>query len=49
MINRILKTQADEDNELITKEDILEIKQSILEIEQGKFKTLEQMKSKYNL
>ena len=49
MINRILKSQADEDSELLTKEDILEIEQSIRDIKKGKFKTLEQMKTKYNL
>ena len=49
MINRILKSQAEEDAELLTKEDILEIEQSIKDIKKGKFKTLEQMKTKYGL
>jgi hypothetical protein len=49
MINRILKSQAEEDAELLTKEDILEIEQSIKDIKKGKFKTLEQMKAKYGL
>ena len=49
MFNRILKSQSEEDQMLLTQEDILDIKRSILEIEEGKFKTLEQMKSKYNL
>ena len=49
MINRILKSQAEEDAELLTKEDILEMEQSIKDIKKGKFKTLEQMKAKYGL
>jgi len=49
MINRILKSQAEEDAELLTSEDILEIEQSIKDIKKGKFKTLEQMKTKYGL
>ena len=49
MFNRILKSQSEEDQMLLTQEDIRDIKKSILEIEEGKFKTLEQMKSKYNL
>ena len=49
MINRILKSQAEEDAELLTKEDILEMERSIKDIKKGKFKTLEQMKAKYGL
>ena len=49
MINRILKSQAEEDAELLTKGDILEIEQSIKDIKKGKFKTLDQMKAKYDL
>jgi len=49
MINRILKSQADEDAELLTDKDILEIEQSIKDVKKGKFKTLEQMKTKYVL
>jgi len=49
MINRILKSQSDEDEELLTKEDILEIEQSIKDIKKGKFKTMKQMKAKYGL
>ena len=49
MINRILKSQAEEDAELLTSADILEIEQSIKDIKKGKFKTLEQMKAKYGL
>ena len=49
MINRILKSQAEEDHELLTRKDILDIKKSISKIKQGKFKTLTQMKTKYKL
>ena len=49
MINRVLKSQAEEDAELLTDADILEIEQSIKDIRKGKFKTLEQMKVKYGL
>ncbi|NQV39328.1 MAG: hypothetical protein HQ505_02110 [Nitrosopumilus sp.] len=49
MINRILKSQSEEDAELLTGADILEIEQSIKDIKKGKFKTLEQMKAKYDL
>ena len=48
MINRVLKSQAEKDAKL-TDVDILEIRQSIKDIKKGKFKTLEQMKAKYNL
>ena len=49
MINRILKSHAQEDVKLLTKEDISEIEQSVKDIKKGKFKTLEQMKTKYDL
>ena len=49
MINRILKSQAEEDLELLTRQDILDINKSISEMKQGKFKTLKQMKTKYKL
>ena len=49
MINRILKAKSDEDNNLLTSEDITQIKESILEIEQGNYKTQAQMKEKYGL
>ena len=49
MINRILKSQAEEDFELLTRKNILDIKKSISKIKQGKFKTLKQMKTKYKL
>ena len=49
MINRVLQSQAEEDSELLTDADILEIEESIRDIKKGKFKTLEQMKAKYDL
>jgi len=49
MINRILKVKSEEDADLLSAEDIREIKASVLEIEQGNFKTQAQMKEKYGL
>lgn len=49
MINRILKSKVEEDTDLLTEKDILEIKASILEIENGNYKTQSQMKEKYGL
>lgn len=49
MINRILKAKAQEDDELLTAEDIKGIKESIEDIEKGQFKTQAQMKEKYGL
>ena len=49
MINRILKSKAAEDAELLTKEDLAEIKQSVLEFEQGKFYTLDEIKKEFGL
>lgn len=49
MINRILKAKSEEDAELLTTGDILEIKASVLEIEQGNFVTQAQMEKKYGL
>ncbi len=39
----------EEDEELLTEEELAEIKASIAEIEQGNYKTQEQMKEKYGL
>ncbi len=49
MINRILKHQKEEDEELLTDKEIIEIKKSIADIEQGNYVTQEQMKKKYGL
>ena len=49
MINRILKHQKEEDEELLTDKEIVEIKKSITDIEQGNYVTQEQMKKKYGL
>ncbi len=49
MINRILKHQKEEDEELLTEKDIAEIKASVADIEQGNYITQEQMKKKYGL
>ena len=37
------------DNDLLTKEDILEIEQSLKEVKKGNYKTQAQMKEKYGL
>ncbi len=49
MINRILKHQKEEDDELLTEKEIAEIKASVADIEQGNYITQEQMKKKYGL
>ncbi len=49
MINRVLKHQKEEDEELLTENDIAEIKASVADIEQGHYMTQEQMKKKYGL
>ncbi len=49
MINRILKHQKEEDEELLTEKEIAEIKASVADIEQGNYITQEQMKKKYGL
>jgi len=49
MINRILKSQSDEDEELLTREDVLEMEQSVKDVKKGRFKTMKQMKAKYGL
>ena len=49
MINRILKRQKEEDEELLTSEDIAKLKESVLEIEKGNYMTQEQIKEKYGL
>ena len=49
MINRILKHYAEENEALLTEEDVSEIELSVKEIKEGKFKTLEQMKTKYGM
>lgn len=49
MINRILKIQKEEDDELLTPENIVELEASVLEIEKGNYATQYQMKEKYGL
>ena len=49
MINRILRRQKEEDEELLAENDIAKLKASVLEIEKGNHTTQEQMKEKYGL
>jgi hypothetical protein len=49
MINRILKSAIEEDADLLTDKDVLEIEKSMREIKKGKFITHKQLKKKYGL
>ena len=48
MINRILKS-LEEDADLLTDKDLLEIEKSMQEIKKGKFITHKELKKKYGL
>lgn len=49
VLYRMYVSIKENDAELLTKEDILEIEQSIKEIKKGNYKTQAQMKEKYGL
>jgi len=49
MFNRIIKNVYEDDSDLLTDKDILEIEQSVHDIKAGKFVTHEQLKKKYGL
>ena len=49
MINRILKSLLEEDADLLTDKDLLEIEKSMKEIKKGKFITHKELKKKYGL
>lgn len=49
MINRILKSAIEEDADLLTDKDLLEIEKSMQEIKKGRFITHKQLKKKYGL
>lgn len=49
MINRILKSLVDEDTDLLTDKDFLEIEKSMREIKKGKYITHKELKKKYGL
>jgi len=49
MINRILKSLVDEDTDLLTDKDFLEIEKSMQEIKKGKYITHKELKKKYGL
>ena len=49
LITRIIKIYTEEDNDLLDKQDILDIKESIKDIEAGNYTTQAQMKKKYGI
>ena len=49
MINRILKSIVDEDTDLLTEKDFLEIEKSMQDIKKGKYITHKELKKKYGL
>jgi len=49
MINRILKSLVEEDADLLTEKDFLEIEKSMQEIKKGKYITHKELKKKYGL
>ena len=49
MINRILKSLVEEDTDLLTEKDFLEIEKSMQEIKKGKYITHKELKKKYGL
>ena len=49
MINRMVKTLNEDDSELLSKKDILEIQQSVNDFKNGKYITNDDLKKKYGL
>lgn len=49
MINRMVNTLNEDDSDLLTTKDILEIEKSIKDIKAGKYITNAQLMKKYNL
>lgn len=49
MINRMANTLNEDDSDLLTTEDVLEIEKSIKDIKAGKYITNTQLMKKYNL
>jgi len=48
LIKRIVEYMKEEDDQILTKYDLEEIKKSVEQIEQGKYKTLSQIRKKYS-
>ena len=46
---RLFSKIKDEDDDLLTDEDMVDIQKSIVEVANGKYKTQEQMKEKYGM
>ncbi len=49
MINRMINTLSEDDSDLLSKKDILEIEQSVHDIKTGKFVTNKELMKKYGL
>ncbi len=49
MFNRLINTLYEDDADLLTEKDILDIEKSIQDIKKGKFMTNAQLKKKYDL
>ncbi len=49
MINRMINTLNEDDSDLLSKKDILEIEQSVQDIKAGKFVTNKELMKKYGL
>lgn len=49
MINRMVNTLNEDDSELLSKKDILEIEQSINDFKNGKYISNDDLKKKYGL
>ena len=49
LLSRLILKYKDEDEDLLTEDDILEIKQSMIDLEQGNYVTQAQMKKKLGI
>jgi len=49
MVNRLINTLNEDDSDLLTDKDVLEIEQSIRDIKEGKFMTNAQLMKKHGL
>lgn len=49
MINRMVNTLQEDDSELLSKKDILEIEQSVKDLKKGRYVTNDDLKKKYGL
>ena len=49
MINRILKSVYEDDSDLLTDKDVLDIEKSMQDLKSGKFTTNKELKKKHGL